>query len=58
MGQCCIANKNKIFNQNTDHSTINSLSNLTLNKEQFVFDHTKDNILEEYQIGKILGTGI
>jgi hypothetical protein len=33
-------------------------SELTLNKKQFVFEHSSDNIREDYLIGKVLGTGI
>ena len=29
----------------------------TLNKKQFVFEHSSDNIREDYLIGKVLGTG-
>lgn len=31
---------------------------IVLNKKQFVFEHTSDNIRDDYLIGKVLGTGI
>lgn len=31
---------------------------LVLSKKQFVFEHSADNIREDYLIGKVLGTGI
>lgn len=30
---------------------------ITLNKKQFVFEHSSDNIRDDYSIGKVLGTG-
>jgi hypothetical protein len=38
--------------------SIGSVNELTLSKKQFVFEHASDNIREDYQIGKVLGTGI
>lgn len=36
---------------------IGNQGDLTLSKKQFVFEHSSDNIREDYLIGKVLGTG-
>lgn len=32
-------------------------SDITLSKKQFVFEHSSENIRDDYLIGKVLGTG-
>lgn len=34
------------------------MNDITLSKKQFVFEHSSENIRDDYLIGKVLGTGI
>lgn len=69
MGQCCTPQRKKPnqISSTPEPSSASKvpedkhkkpgMAELTLNKQQFVFEHQSDNIRDDYLIGKILGTG-
>eukprot|EP00347_Sterkiella_histriomuscorum_P000514 403375554 len=61
MGQCCSRVQNKISDedqaQNKANRAFPNNNTIVLNQQQFVFEHINENIRDQYQISKVLGTG-